>query len=302
MSKNITKERMRELKEGIHFTKDIDPDIYKTVEKDLAVEQGPAISIYLPIKHDDRDHGRDDWDRIEFKDLIKEAKEQVLKQYDEREAKRAFELLDYTYDHADLDFWLESDKGLAFFVDNEGAYVFNMGRAPEAQAAGGSSFDFAQLDGDVRFKRDTTFKLLLLNADFFAVLDGNDEELRFEEFPEDVKHYFAETFPEFDGCLTPQDYYSLEDHMPPYHGWKSRNDVKQEEAEKFFRYVDKVMNDEIVKDETSIPVILVTAPEHLHAFREVCTFKALYPKAIEKDPAGMTGEELRKAAVETLEG
>lgn len=288
----MNKERMHELVEGIHMIDEIDPADFKTIKTDFEFEEPPAVSIYMPVQHTERDMRRNNWDRIEFKDLAKEAKRQLLASWDEREVKPILEKLDYMSKRQDMELWLEAKKGLAFFLNTKTCYVYNMDMTPTAQVVVGDDYDFAQLNGEIIEDTASRFKLLLLNADFFAVLDGNDQGVHFEEFPEDVKHYFAETFPEFDGEVTALDYYSLEDHLPPYHGWKSRNDVKQEEARKFFRYVDKVMNDEIVRDETDIPVILVTAPEHLHDFREVCTFKALYPKAIEKDPRGLTGGEL----------
>ena len=296
----MNKERMHELVEGIHMIDEIDPADFKTIKTDFEFEEPPAVSIYMPVQHTERDMRRNNWDRIEFKDLAKEAKRQLLASWDEREVKPILEKLDYMSKRQDMELWLEAKKGLAFFLNTKTCYVYNMDMTPKAQVVVGDDYDFAQLNGEIIEDTASRFKLLLLNADFFAVLDGNDQGVHFEEFPEDVKHYFAETFPEFDGEVTALDYHSLEGHLPPYHGWKSRNDVKQEEARKFFRYVDKVMNDEIVRDETDIPVILVTAPEHLHDFREVCTFKALYPKAIEKDPRGLTGGELVADALEVL--
>ena len=296
----MNKERMRELVKGIHMIDDVDPADFKTVKTDFEFEEPPAVSIYLPVKHDDREGRRDEWDRIEFKDQVRQAKQELLGSWDEREVKPILEKLEYILDHEDMALWLEAKKGLAFFLNKKTCYVYNMDSTPKPQVVVGDDYDFAQLNGEIIEDVASRFKLLLLNADFFAVLDGNDVGVHFEEFPASVKHYFAETYPEFDGELTALDYYRLEDHMPPYHGWKSRNDVKEEEALKFFRYVDKVMNDEIVRDETGIPVILVTVPEHLHSFREVCTFKALYPKAIEKDPRGLTGKELVADALEVL--
>lgn len=299
MMKRTNEERMREIANDIYFVTDIDDADLGAVQDGFEYGEPPVVSIYLPVEHEQRGHRRDQWDRIEFKDLVKQAEHKLSLEYEERAFKRLRSILHYLYEHADMALWLEAKKGLAIFADNESCYVYNMNVTPRAAVSIGDACDFGQLVGEISDDEATRFKLLLLNADFFGVLDGNEDGVRFEEFPADVKHYFAETYPEFDGELTALDYYSLEDHLPPYHGWKSRNDVKQEEARKFFRYVDKVMNDEIVRDDHDIPVILVTAPEHLHDFREVCTFK-LYPKAIEKDPRTLSGDELVKDALEVL--
>jgi hypothetical protein len=145
-----------------------------------------------------------------------------------------------------------------------------------------------------------TYKLLLLNADFFALLDGDRCHVHYEELPTDVKHYFAETFPEFDGDTSPLDYYSLTDHASPYHDHKSRAAVTAEEAEKFFRYVNKAMTDTLVKDDPT-PVILVCAPEHEHAFKQICTFDTLLPEVIAKDPRTLRGDVLVADAVAIMD-
>lgn len=290
---NISKERERELLDRIHMIDEIIP-------ADYDVQTPPAVTIYMPMHHDQREGRRDEWDRIEFKDLVKQAVKTLEEEYGKRESRSIIEMLEYVRDHGDLPLWLTAGQGLAFLVDLDDCYVYSMHETPDPSVHVGSQFNLKPLLDEEQRDVATRYKLLLLNADFFGILDGNDEYVVFEDFPDDVVHYFAETYPEFDGEISPLDYYSLEDHMSPYHGWKSRNDVKKEEKEKFFRYVNKVMNDELVRDEDEVPVILVTLPEHVHMFREICTFKSLYPKAIEKDPRDLTGDQLRHDALKIL--
>ena len=76
--------------------------------------------------------------------------------------------------------------------------------------------------------------------------------------------------------------------------------MKQEEAEKFFRYVNKAVDDYLVRDDTT-PIILVTLPEHVAAFRKISTLRHLLPTGIEKDPASLTGEQLRDDAMAIME-
>ena len=89
--------------------------------------------------------------------------------------------------------------------------------------------------------------------------------------PRDVLDAFSEEFPlVYDGHEGALDYSSLENHMPPYHGWKSRNDVRKEEAGKFFQYVNKAVTDYLVAgtDRRRSPREPARAPErlppHLH--------------------------------------
>lgn len=288
----IRKERQRELAESIHVT------TWYDLKKFMEPSSTPTVTIYVPVKHTQRDEHHHDWDRIEFKDLAKEAQRRLAESYDEREVKGIVERIDYLLTHEDMPVWIDGAKGLGFFINNDEATVVNLTYAVEPVVVAGDAYYIKPLVRNLENVMD--YKLLLLNADFFALLVGDYNGVSYVPFPEDVKHYFAETFPEFDGETTALDYYSLEDHESPYHGHKSRNDVKQEEAEKFFRYVNKAVNDTLQRGDDA-PVILVTLPEHEHMFREIATFPQLCPVGIPKDARTLTGTELRDAAVKIME-
>ena len=104
----------------------------------------------------------------------------------------------------------------------------------------------------------------------------------------------------YDGHEGALDYSSLENHMPPYHGWKSRNDVRKEEAGKFFQYVNKAVTDYLVAG-TDLPVILVSLPEHQSAFRRISTIPHLLDEGIEKDIGGIEAPELLADAKAVIE-
>lgn len=290
----MRKERIRELDEHIHVTT-FQPKEYINE----ASAGGPLVSIYIPIKRTQRENGQQDWDRIDLKDLCKEAYRRLEESWPEADYAGIKQKLDFILAHEDLPLWVDASKGLAFLVTNQDAYVINMNTAPESIVVTGPQFYLKPLFEDQM--HDMSYKLLLLNTDFFALLDGDYNGVHYVPLPDDVKAYFAETFPEFDGETTALDYYSLTDHESPYHDHKSRNDVTKEQAEKFFRYVDKAMNDKLVR-ESDDPVILVTAPEHEHMFRELCTFETLLPEGIKKDPRTLSGATLRDDAVAIIEG
>lgn len=288
----MRKERIRELDNHIHVTT-FQPKAFVNE----APAGGPLVSIYIPVKVTQRDDRQQDWDRIDLKDLAKEAYRRLAESYDEKDYAGIKEKLDFILENRDLPLWVDASKGLAFLVTNQDAYVINMNTAPESIVVVGPQFYLKPLLRDAMF--EMSYKLLLLNTDFFALLDGDYNGVHYEPLPDDVKSYFAETFPEFDGETTALDYYSLEDHESPYHDFKSRKEVTKEEAEKFFRYVNKVMNDKLVRDNTE-PIILVTAPEHEHFFREICTFDHLLPEGIKKDARTLSGKELRDDAVKII--
>ncbi len=288
----MRKERIRELAETIKVVEGFDA-------KEHMDPKGPTVSIYIPVKRTEREDRRDEWDKIEFKDLAEEAKRTMHEKYPNVDPKPIFDKIDYILTHEDLPLWIDASAGLAFLVNADEALVYNLSYAPDPVVVVADKFYLKPLIRNTQY--DMAYKLLLLNSDFFSVLDGNYNAVHYEPLPDDVKNYFAETFPEFDGETTALDYYSLEDHESPYHDHKSRKEVTKEETEKFFRYVDKAMNDHIVRD-SETPVILVTIPEHEHMFREICTFKSLLPESIKKDARTMTGTELRDDARAIMEG
>lgn len=285
----MRKERIRELADHIHLST-FQPKAFANE----APAGGPLVSIYVPIKRTEREDRRDEWERIEFKDLCEEAFRRLEEHYPEQSYVGIKEKLGYILDHEDLPLWVDASQGLAFLVTNEDAYVINMNTAPEASVTVGPQFYLKPLFRDAMF--EMSYKLLLLNTDFFALLDGDYNGVHYMPLPDTVKDYFAETFPEFDGETTALDYYSLTDHESPYHDHKSRKEVTKEEALKFFRYVDKAMSDTLVRG-CNDPVILVTLPEHEHMFRELCTFETLLPEGIKKDPRTLSGQTLRDDAV-----
>ncbi len=288
----MRKSEMRELAEHIYEGQELDPSEFKA-------QTPPVVTIYLPIQRDEREGRRSDWDRIEFKNLSNEAIKDLQKHWGKDATKGIVEKLEYIQTHEDMPLWLEANAGLAFLVNNDDCFVYNMDEKPEPKVVVGDKYDMSGLVSEAERDQAAHYKLLLLSSDFFALLEGDETSVRYVKFPDDVKHYLTQTYPEYDGWKAPLDYFSLEDHMSPFHDHKSRNDVTKEETKKFFRYVDKVLNDKLLLHNTE-PVILVTLPEHVHEFRELCTFNHLEPKAIEKDPGALTGRQLRDDALKIL--
>lgn len=288
----MRKSEIRELAEHIYEGQELDPS-------ELKAQTPPVVTIYLPVQHAEREGRRGEWERIEFKNLSNKAIKDLEKNWGKDKAKGIVEKLRYIQEHEDMPLWLEAKAGLAFLVNNDDCFVYNMDETPESKVVVGDKYDMAALLSEDERDQTAHYKLLLLSADFFALLEGDEASVRYVKFPDDVKHYLTETYPEYDGWKAPLDYFSLEDHMSPFHDNKSRHDVTKEETKKFFRYVDKALNDKLLLHNTE-PVILVTLPEHVHEFRELCTFDHLNPAVIEKDPGALTGRQLRDDALKIL--
>ena len=277
------------MNDDITILADFDSALYEQVEP-------PLVSLYLPT------HGSapgDESDRIEFEALVEQARAKLAQERERREYKGVDERLAYAAEHFD-DLMSPAPGGsLAVLAGNDRTYIYRLGYEAGPLAFVGERFYVKPLLKNFQF--GSYYFLLGLAADRFAFVHGDFGSLERVELPRDVLDAFSEEFPlVYDGHEGALDYSSLENHMPPYHGWKSRNDVRKEEAGKFFQYVNKAVTDYLVAG-TDLPVILVSLPEHQSAFRRISTIPHLLDEGIEKDIGGIEAPELLADAKAVIE-
>ncbi|HIW75111.1 MULTISPECIES: hypothetical protein [Gordonibacter] len=272
------------MNDDITVAPDFDATLFEQAE-------GPLVSLYLPV--DDRAAAR-----IRLKELLQEVNDKLEQEFAHREHTGVDARLDQVIER--FDELAEGAAGsIAVLVGNDRTLVYQLGYAVGPLAVVDDSFYVKPLLKNFAF--GSHYVLLGLSADRFALIEGDFGSLRRWKFPEGLSDEFSELFPMvYDGLEGALDYESLENHMPPYHGYKSRNDVKKEEAEKFFRYVDKVVTERLLKD-VDLPVILVSLPEHQAAFRRVSTLPHLLDEGIEKDVGGIGEPELLAEARVVIE-
>ena len=276
------------MEDGISVLADFDSALFEH-------EEPPLVSLYLPT------HGRAgaEEDRIRFKGLVEEARGKLAQEFAHREHTGVDARLDEVA--ARLEELASPVPGgsLAVLVGNDRAYLYQLGYEAGPLAFAGERFYVRPLLKNFSF--GSRYFLLGLSADRFAFVHGDFGSLDRVELPADVLDEFSEEFPlVYDGHEGALDYSSLENHMPPYHGWKSRNDVRKEEAGKFFQYVNKAVTDYLVAG-TDLPVILVSLPEHQSAFRRISTIPHLLDEGIEKDIGGIEAPELLSDAKAVIE-
>ena len=295
------KDALKELQDSIHVLDNFDPKAYEQAEP-------PLVSLYLPIHRDQREEPRrDEWDGIELKDLKEEAERTLREKFpNEKDWAGIDERLEYLMAHPDLPLWQNAREGVALLVSNTDVYAFNLDFPVNPCVVVGAAYYTKPLLRN--FQYGAHYYLLALGADRFGWIKGDQHSVKRMALPPEVKSSFSELFANSDeteanerkheeGAL---DFITLEGHMSPYHDFQSRKNVAKEEAEKFFRSVNKAVDDHLVRDDAT-PIILVTLPEHVAAFRKVSTLQHLLPTAIEKDPASLTGEQLRDDAMAIME-
>lgn len=286
--KQIAAEQAEEVRASIHIMGGLTNEIYSNPD-------GPFVSLYLPVHHQDREGGRNWWDDIELKDLIKQARADLERdwagKYDGISAR-----LEVLENHPKWFVWENSKSAIAFLISNTDVYVFqlNIDIPDRGFVTVGKEFFIKPLVRN--YERACHYYLLLLSNDHFAFVEGDEETINRLPMPAGVHDEYAELWETYDGHEAALDYHAIVGHESPFHNFQSRNDVKKEEGEYFFRYVNKAVNDTF-KDHDATPVILVCLPEHLAEFRKVCTIHDVLPEAIEKDPGALNAQQLLTDAV-----
>lgn len=260
--------------------------------------KAPVVSIYMPIRP--REVSEDDNERIMLKDLIDRARDTLEKTCEKgRDWEPMIANLEQLNAEPHDDIWHTDAGSIAIFADsNNNVYVYHLDYKVEPVVIAGEQFYLKPLLRNMQY--GAHYFLLALSNDRFAFIDGSSNRLYRIDLPSDVKGDFAETYADFDGEDSALDYYSLEGHESPFHGWRSRNDVRQLEGEKFFRYVNKMVKEHLLRGR-DWPMILVSLPEHQNEFRKISTIPNLLPDGIGKNPDQLTGDELVAEAKPILE-
>jgi hypothetical protein len=149
----MKKEQIAKLAKSINVMQEFDPfDFAEGGATGASSNTGasPKVSIYIPVKHEERAERQDTWDKIEFKDLVETARFKLQKFFANAKTNAIIERLNYIAHEPDLPLWIDASSGLAFLVSEKEALVFNMNHAPKAQVCVGDTFCIMPLIYDMQ--------------------------------------------------------------------------------------------------------------------------------------------------------
>jgi hypothetical protein len=149
----MKKEQIAKLAKSINVMQEFDPfDFAEGGAAGASSNTGasPKVSIYIPVKHEERAERQDTWDKIEFKDLVETARFKLQKFFANAKTNAIIERLNYIAHEPDLPLWIDASSGLAFLVNEKEALVFNMHHAPKAQVCVGDTFCIMPLIYDMQ--------------------------------------------------------------------------------------------------------------------------------------------------------
>lgn len=279
----------------IHHTKDTVMVLDDITELAPATE-GPVVSLYLPTEYK---RLRSNKERIEMKDLLKEAKHEIDDKYAIQPNNKILVHLEDVINAPDESIWLNAEASVALFADKDHVYIANLYHKVEPQVFVGDNWELGPLEG-TSFQH-TDYYILAVSSDRFGLIAADGDHLeRVDIKDEGVADQYGDIMHD-DSDAPALDHHMLMDKLNPYHDYRSRSEVTKLESEKFFRYINKAVQNTLLP-ENDAPVILACLPEHVALFREISTIPHLQAKSIEKDPGSMDSKELAEAACTILEG
>jgi hypothetical protein len=257
----------------------------------------PCVSLYMPTHRGAPDRRED---RIRFKNLVRQAGEQVRSRFAAAKAQSVTDRLEPLID--DTAFWTGTTDGLAAFAAADRFEVYRFPRTVKEFVTVADSFHLKPL---LRYTQSADrFHVLGLTRTEATLFEGDRYGLRPVES--------AGVLPTFDEAvgtevttpsrevLTVGGRSRTTGHYSAGGGGGGRKDEIQIDTEKFFREVDRAVTDR-VSEPAKLPLILVALTEHQSEFRKISKNPHLIDGGVESDPGALSLEKLRAAAWEVFE-
>lgn len=270
-----------------------------TLKQLLAVQETPCLSLYQPTH---RSFPEREQDPIRYKQLVRQLEESLTKQgfKDSKTLLKPFQnLID------DTDFWNSNRDGLAVFGAPGYFKFFRLQRkVPELAVAN----DRMHVKPLLRIAQSADrYQILALTMDSVRLYEGNrdgiDEVPLAEGVPATLEDALGTDLTTKDQSGHPQGYSRASergDPMTAEAGGEGRDGEMERDRERFFREVDRAINDFHSKA-SGLPLILAALPEHQHVFRKLSHNNCLLAEGIERDHSLLSLDELRQMSWAVME-
>jgi hypothetical protein len=260
----------------------------------LADHEPPCLSLYQPTH---RAHPDNQQDPIRFRNLVRELELSLARKYTGRESapilRRFHELAENS------EFWNRSLDGLAVFASSRLFKVYRLQRPVKELAVVADSFHTKPL---MRIMQSADrYHVLGLNREEATLFEGNryalDEVDLTPEFPGTATDAIGER--EGEPERTKRAYGRIGPGLTTRHGTNVRQDLVDNETERFFRAVDEAVIEQYSRP-SGMPLLLAALPEHHHLFRAVSRNPFLLAETIDTHPSSLSLDQLRDRAWQLL--
>ena len=261
-----------------------------------AMKLQPCLSLYQPTH---RHHPENRQDPIRFRNLVKKMDASLRQEYPAVEAQvllEPFELL-----AQDSGFWDHTLDGLAVLAGPGVFRVFNLPLPVEELVVVADSFHTKPLR---RFLQSIDrYQVLGLSLHAIRLFEGNRHGLTevdlVPEVPRTITAALGEELTE--PHHTVASYGGVGGGSSPMrHGQGAKMDEVEIDAERFFRSVDRAVQEHYSRP-LGLPLILAALPEHHHLFHQVSQNSLLVDDGIKFNPDSLSTDELGALAWQVME-
>ena len=257
----------------------------------------PCLSLFQPTH---RDHPDNQQDPIRFKNLVKALEESLRQKFESDEIQFLLEpMLALADDH---DFWNCTLDGLAVFRAGRTFRIYKLQRPVPELALVADSFHTKPL---LRILQSADrYQVLALNRHGIKLFEGNrdalDEIAPADGVPRTLTAALGEELT--DPRQTVSAYGgSGGGQAPMHHGHGGRKDELDDDAERFFRAVDRAVLEYHSKP-SGLPLLLAALPEHHHMFHDLSHNPFLISESLDVHPDALASTEaFRERVWQTIE-
>jgi len=260
----------------------------------LSSHEPPCLSLYQPTH---RHYPDNQQDPIRYRNLIKSMEESLRQKYTKREIQPLMEPFQVLAD--ERDFWNHTLDGLAILGASGFFRVYRLQRLVPEVVIVADSFHIKPL---MRILQSADrYQVLGLNRREMKLFEGNrdvlDEIEPAQGVPRTITDALGEEFTE-SPTLTA---FSPRAGGPAIrHGYGSKQDELDIDAERFFRTVDRGVLEHHSRP-SGLPLILAALPEHQNLFRQITHNPFLLTDGIDIHPDALDADALRERAWRVVE-
>lgn len=254
----------------------------------------PCLSLYQPTH---RRHPENQQDPIRFRHLVKALETSLRKQHASDAVKALVEPFEaLAQDH---DFWNHTQDGLAVLGAPGLFRVFLLQRQNSEWAELAVVADSFHTKPLRRWLQSAgRYQVLALSRDKVQLFEGDRHVLDAVALAAAVPQTMAAALGDerTEPHSTVSSYGGIGGgHNAMHHGHGGRKDEIDDDAERFFRAVDRAVLEHHSRP-SGLPLMLAALPEHHHLFREVSHNPFLMASGLMADPQGLTPDTLRQRA------
>jgi hypothetical protein len=262
----------------------------------LAQHRPPCISIYEPTHRSFPSSSEED--PVRYRNLLRQAESSLRRRYPAREFRPVLEKLERFA--TDDDFWIHSAAALAVFGSPDELRVFKLSEPVPEMLSVADSFHIKPL---IRvLQREERYQVLALTLSRAKLFEGTRDSLHpidLSGIPATLEDALGTEITEPFLKVTRSYGAGAAGAAPMFHGQGDRKDERNLDRERFFRIIDRQIQEHF-SNRTKLPLVLVAVAENQGHFRALSHNPSLLPRGVELDPGALSLESLHELVWEQV--